>query len=473
MSQERILLVDDDQGLLHLLKMRLTAMGFQVVACENGEDAVAEARNDVFDLAITDLRLSDQNGLDVMDKLLLIHHMLPVLILTAHGSIPNAVQAIQRGAFGYLTKPFDDAELSGTIEKALTEQRMRREIQRLKVLVKELYGLENVIAASAPMQTLLQQVVRVADTNATICICGETGTGKEVIARVIHCNSRRAREPFVPINCGAIPEPLFESELFGHMKGSFTGAYETKRGLLQTAEGGTLFLDEIGEMPPSMQGKLLRALQEREVHPVGTAQPIKINVRIIAATNKDLSQAVKKGTFREDLFYRIHVVPLTVPPLRERRADIPLLAQHFLKQSAQRMHKEMKGIMPEAMQKLMLSPWRGNVRELENTIEKAVVMATQDMITDDLVTYLDHSSSGQLKPLTEAKEEFERGYLKDVLEFTRGNISRAALIAGRYRADFYKLLKKYRLHPSDTKARKPEDGAVSVSEHPPVSYKAP
>ena len=473
MSQERILLVDDDQGLLHLLKMRLTAMGFQVVACENGEDAVAEARDDVFDLAITDLRLSDQNGLDVMDKLLLIHPMLPVLILTAHGSIPNAVQAIQRGAFGYLTKPFDDAELSGTIEKALTEQRMRREIQRLKVLVKELYGLENVIAASAPMQTLLQQVVRVADTNATICICGETGTGKEVIARVIHCNSRRAREPFVPINCGAIPEPLFESELFGHMKGSFTGAYETKRGLLQTAEGGTLFLDEIGEMPPSMQGKLLRALQEREVHPVGTAQPIKINVRIIAATNKDLSQAVKKGTFREDLFYRIHVVPLTVPPLRERRADIPLLAQHFLKQSAQRMHKEMKGIMPEAMQKLMLSPWRGNVRELENTIEKAVVMATQDMITDDLVTYLDHSSSGQLKPLTEAKEEFERGYLKDVLEFTRGNISRAALIAGRYRADFYKLLKKYRLHPSDTKARKPEDGAVSVSEHPPVSYKAP
>jgi two-component system response regulator GlrR len=373
------------------------------------------------------------------------------LVLTAHGSIPNAVEAMQRGAFGYLTKPFDDKELSASIEKALTQQRMRHEIQRLKVLVKELYGLENVIAASGPMQVLLQQVVQVADTNATICIAGETGTGKEVIARVIHSNSRRAREPFVAINCGAIPENLFESELFGHARGAFTGAYESKRGLFQTADGGTLFFDEIGEMPLAMQGKLLRALQEREVHPVGTSRPVKVNARIIAASNKDLGQAVKKGTFREDLYYRIHVVPLTVPPLRERRADIPLLAQHFLKLNAQRMNKDIHGFLPDAMQKLMLSPWRGNVRELENTIEKAVVMATQNMITADLIHYWDSTSDGQLKSLTEAKAEFEQGYLKDVMESTRGNISRAALIAGRYRADFYKLLRKYRLHPSDAK----------------------
>ena len=452
MGQERVLLIDDDQGLLHLLKVRLTAMGFHVMPCTTAEEALEEARNEIFDMAITDLRLAAQDGLDLMDELLLIHPTLPVLVLTAHGSIPNAVEAMQRGAFGYLTKPFDDKELSASIEKALTQQRMRREIQRLKVLVKELYGLENVIAASGPMQALLQQVVQVADTNATICIAGETGTGKEVIARVIHSNSRRAREPFVAINCGAIPESLFESELFGHARGAFTGAYESKRGLFQTADGGTLFFDEIGEMPLAMQGKLLRTLQEREVHPVGTSRPVKVNARIIAASNKDLGQAVKKGTFREDLYYRIHVVPLTVPPLRERRADIPLLAQHFLKLNAQRMNKDIHGFLPDAMQKLMLSPWRGNVRELENTIEKAVVMATQDMITTDLIHYLDTGPEGQLKPLTEAKADFEHGYLKEVLESTRGNISRAALIAGRYRADFYKLLRKYRLHPADTKA---------------------
>ena len=454
MTPERILVLDDDLGLLHLLRLRLTAMGFEVVPCATGEEALREARNEVFDLAITDLRLAAQCGLDVMDELLLIHPTLPVLILTAHGSIPNAVEAMQRGAFGYLTKPFDDNDLSVSIEKALTQQRMRREIQRLKVLVKELYGLENVIAVSGPMQALFQQVVQVADTNATICIAGETGSGKEVIARVIHCNSRRAREPFVAINCGAIPEALFESELFGHVKGAFTGAYETKPGLFQAAHGGTLFFDEIGEMPVSMQGKLLRALQEREVHPVGSAHPVKVNVRIIAATNKDLGELVKKGVFREDLYYRIQVVPLMVPPLRDRRADIPLLAQHFLKLNAERMNKDIQGFLPDAMQKLMLAPWRGNVRELENTIEKAVVMATEDMITVDRISYMEYTPEGRLKPLTEAKEEFERGYLKDVLGFTRGNISRAALIAGRYRADFYKLLKKYRLHPADAKSAK-------------------
>jgi two-component system response regulator GlrR len=469
MAQERILLIDDDEGLLHLLTMRLTAMGFHVSPCATGNEALRAARNEVFDLAITDLRLMAQDGLDVMDELLLIHPMLPVLILTAHGSIPNAVEAMQRGAYGYLTKPFEHTELSITIQKALDQQLMRRQCNRLKLLVKELHGLENVIAASHPMQALLQQVVQVADTNATICISGETGPGKEVIARVIHCNSRRAREPFVAINCGAIPESLFESELFGHIKGAFTGAYESKRGLLQTADKGTLFLDEIGELPLSMQGKLLRTLQEREVHPVGCALPVKVNLRIIAATNKDLGSLVKKGIFREDLYYRIHVVPLTVPPLRERRADIPLLAELFLKLNAQRMNKEIHGFLPQAMQKLMLSPWRGNVRELENAIEKAVVMATQDMISADLISYLDHMAEGQLKPLTEAREEFERGYLKEVLEFTRGNISRAALIAGRYRADFYKLLKKYRLHPADAKNAKLEKSGTPMSEDRPES----
>jgi len=453
MEQERILIVDDDQGLLQLLKMRLAAMGFDVTTCTSGEEAIAEARRQVFDLAITDLRLGGLDGLAVTEELLLIHPNIPVLILTAHGSIPNAVEAVQKGAFGYLQKPFDDKELRGNIEKALAQQRMSREIQRLKLLVKELYGLENVVARSPKMQVLFQQIAQVADTDATICLFGETGTGKEVLARVIHCNSRRARGPFIALNCAAIPDSLFESELFGHIKGAFTGASNSKRGLIQSANGGTLFLDEIGEVPLPMQVKLLRAIQEREVKEVGADYSMKVDVRIIAASNKDLGEAVRLGTFRNDLYYRIQVVPLTIPPLRERRDDIPLLVQHFLKQSNRRMNKDIRGFTPGAMQKLMLYPWPGNVRELENTVEKAVVMSRQDMITPDLIPAIRPSAEGQLRPLTEAKEEFEKRYLKEVLQLTGGNISRAAQFAGRYRADFYKMLKKYGMHPANAKGK--------------------
>jgi two-component system response regulator GlrR len=462
MVKERILVVDDDEGLLRLLTMRLSAMGFDVTTCMTGEEALAVAKREVFDLALTDLRLPDLDGLSVLEELRLIHPELPVLLLTAHGSIPNAVEAMQKGAFGYLTKPFDDKELKAALEKALAQQRMSREIQRLKLLVKELYGLENVAARSPKMQALLEQVARVAESDATICISGETGTGKEVIARVIHCNSKRARGAFIAINCGAIPESLFESELFGHVKGAFTSAHSAKRGLFQMAEGGTLFLDEIGEMPLNLQVKLLRAIQEREVLAVGAERPTKVNVRIITSTNKDLSAAVRAGAFREDLYYRIQVFPITVPPLRERRDDIPLLAQHFLQQSAQRMHKEIRGFLPAAMQKLMLYSWPGNVRELENAIEKVVVLTNQDMITPDLLPASAESTEGQVKPLTEAKEEFERNYLKEVLQITGGNISRAAQIASRYRADFYKLLKKHGLHPGDAKEEKDTDSAKSA-----------
>src|SRR2546426_7180563 len=273
MVQERILVVDDDEGLLRLLTMRLSAMGFDVTTCTACEEALAVAKREVFDLALTDLRLPDRDGLTVLEELRLIHPNLLVLLLTAHGSIPSAVEAMQKGAFGYLTKPFDDKELMATLEKALAQQRMSREIQRLKLLVKELYGLENVAARSPKMQAVLEQVARVAESDATICLAGETGTGKEVIARVIHCNSQRARGPFSAINCGAIPESLFESELFGHVKGAFTGAQHAKRGLVQSAQGGTLFLDEIGEMPLNLQVKLLRAIQEREVLAAGARAP--------------------------------------------------------------------------------------------------------------------------------------------------------------------------------------------------------
>ena len=457
MEKEHILIVDDEEGLLHLVKMRLTAMGFAVTGCTTGHEALAVAKNNRFDLAITDLRLGNEDGLNVTEELLRIHPGLPVIILTAHGSIPNAVEAMQRGAFGYLTKPFDDKELKAKIEEGLSPQRMRGEIQRLKSLVNELYGMENIVARSPAMQRLLQQVVQVADSDATILLFGETGTGKEVFARVIHANSRRSKGPFVALNCAAIPETLFESELFGHVRGAFTSAHGAKRGLFQSANGGTLFLDEIGEMPLSMQVKLLRAVQEREVREVGSELSSKIDVRIIAATNKDLGEAVKNGSFRNDLYYRISVVPLFIPPLRDRRDDIPLLAQQFLTSSAKRANKGLRGFTPAALNRLVTHPWPGNVRELENVVEKAAVMTRQDMITPDLLPAMGSSPDSPLKPLTEAKEEFEKTYLKNVLQLTGGNISRAAQFAGRYRADFYKMLKKYGLHPSTLKVKAEAD----------------
>ncbi|HYM89558.1 MAG TPA: sigma-54 dependent transcriptional regulator [Nitrospiraceae bacterium] len=453
MENERILVVDDEEGLLQLVKMRLTAMGFGVTGCTTGREAIDAAKTNRFDLAITDLRLGSEDGLDVTEELLRIHPGLPVIILTAHGSIPNAVEAMQRGAFGYLTKPFDDKELKAKIEEGLSPQRMRGEIQRLKSLVNELYGMENIVARSPAMQRILQQVVQVADSDATILLFGETGTGKEVLARVIHSNSRRSKGPFVALNCAAIPETLFESELFGHVRGAFTSAHGAKRGLFQSANGGTLFLDEIGEIPLSMQVKLLRAVQEREVREVGSEISTKIDVRIIAATNKDLGEAVKNRSFRNDLYYRISVVPLFIPPLRDRRDDIPLLAQHFLTSSAKRANKDLRGFTPAALNRLVTHPWPGNVRELENVIEKAAVMTRQDMITPDLLPSMGTSPDAPLKPLTEAKEEFEKTYLKNVLQLTGGNISRAAQFAGRYRADFYKMLKKYGMHPSTLKAK--------------------
>jgi len=453
MEQERILVVDDDEGLLHLLRMRLSALGFSVTPCTGGRDALTAARQETFDIAITDLRLRAEDGLALTEELMQIQPGLPVIILTAHGSIPNAVEAMQRGAFGYLTKPFDDKELKATLDKALIQLRMTREIQRLKSLVKELYGLENVIARSPAMQRLFQQVAQIADSDATILLTGETGTGKEVLARVLHANSRRSKGPFVALNCAAISETLFESELFGHIRGAFTNAVAAKRGLFQSANGGTLFLDEIAEMSLPMQVKLLRAVQEREVREVGADYATKVDVRIITATNKDLAESVRAGTFRHDLYYRVFVVPLAIPPLRERKDDIPLLAQHFLKQSAKRSNKDVRGFTPAAMHRLMVYPWPGNVRELENAVEKAVVMSRQDMVLPELLPTAGVASDIGLKPLTEAKEEFERSYLRNVLQMTGGNISRAAQFAGRYRADFYKMLKKYGLHPSMLKER--------------------
>ena len=333
----------------------------------------------------------------------------------------------------------------------MENQRLVSEVKRLEGLLKERYDFKNIIARSEKMQAVLDLVSRIAGTDSTIYISGESGTGKEVIAKAIHLASERRDKPFVPINCAAIPETLLESELFGYEKGAFTDAKRSYGGLFAQSHQGTIFLDEIGDMSPSLQAKLLRVLQEKRFYPIGSERPVDVDVRVIVATNKDLEAEVKNGSFREDLFYRIHVVPIHLPPLRERKEDIPPLAEHFLKEISQRMKKEIKGISPMAMQKLMLYNWPGNVRELENTIEHAVAITQHDVISEEIILPSKDLPPEPLKPFKEAVEEFKRGYIVRLLEFTKGNVSKAAELAGKYRADFYNLIKKHSLKPEDFK----------------------
>lgn len=448
MPGEKILVVDDDPGLLTLMKVRLESAGYRAATAEGGEQALIQAQEEVYDAAIIDLKLDGMNGLNLLEKLLVLHPHLPVMILTAHGSIASAVEATKKGAYDYLTKPFDPKDLLHRLEKALEVRQLRGEVEQLRSLVRERYHPDNVVASSEKMQLVLRQVGQIATTDSTVCLYGESGTGKELIAKSIHAMSRRARGPFVAINCGAIPEGLLENELFGHVKGAYTGADQAQRGLLRQADGGSLFLDEIGELSPTLQVKFLRVLQEQEFYPLGAGQPSKVDFRLIAATNQDLWDAVGTGKFREDLYYRVHVIPIMLPPLRERQEDIPLLAQHFLRQFSRVMQKDIDGFTPEAIQQLLLYRWPGNVRELANVVERAVVLATGGPITADFLLLgrpAVHPQKAAPLRFKEARAAFERAYLVQVLTITRGNVSRAAELSGRHRAELYKLLRKYGL----------------------------
>ena len=452
MTAKKILVVDDDRNLLDLMQMRLEASGFEVTTAVNEKEAEKLAARQLFDVAVVDLQLVDQDGLTLMEELHRFLPELPVIILTAHGSIESAVDAMKRGAFTYLTKPFDARELIIQIGRAIEKNTMTGEIKRLRELVDEKYDFANIIAKSEAMRQVLEQVTRIAATDSNVAIYGASGTGKELIARAIHLASRRRDFPLQAVNCAAIPETLLESELFGHEKGAFTGADRKSRGVFARADRGTIFLDEIGDMPLAMQAKLLRVLQERVVYPLGGEEALPIDARVIAATNKDLVEEVRKGNFREDLFYRIHVIPIELPPLKDRKADIPPLAEHFIKKHSEQTGGTVRGIAPAAMHKLMLYDWPGNVRELENTIEFAIAMAAGDTITDDLIL----QTAGEEKSfqnLKEAKNGFERNYLVNLLKLTGGNVSRAAEMAGKYRADLYNLLKKHAISPGDFKDR--------------------
>src|SRR3989440_1257272 len=432
MSNEnsKVLLVDDDKDLLQLIAMRLTAAGYAVTAVESGEAALAALSVARPQVVVTDLRMQGMDGMALFDTIHRDSPSLPVLILTAHGTIPEAVTATRRGVFSFLTKPFEPKVLLDTVAEAM------------RLSSPSLGDMEDwrseLITRSSAMEDLLAQARRVAASDASVCIFGQSGTGKELLARAIHRASPRSQAPFIAVNCGAIPEGLLESELFGHKKGSFTGAVADRRGLFSAAQGGTLFLDEIGDMPLTLQVKLLRALEERKIRPVGSHEQLDVDVRVIAATHRKLEERIASGEFREDLYYRLNVVKLYIPALAERREDIPLLANHFLTRLAERYRRGTLSFSPEAMQVLVSAPWPGNVRQLLNVIEQAVALAATEVIPESLVRQAIDVADTALTPLDEARKAFERDYLVRILKITGGNGTKAARLAGRNRPEVHR-----------------------------------
>ncbi|WP_409429874.1 two-component system response regulator GlrR [Pantoea sp.] len=437
----RLLLVDDDPGLLKLLGMRLSSEGFQVTTAASGPEALRQLHKEKVDLVISDLRMDEMDGLALYGEIQKLNPGLPVIILTAHGSIPDAVSATQQGVFSFLTKPVDRDALYKAIDQALA-QRAPASDERWR---------EAIVTRSPQMLRLLEQAHMVAQSDVSVLINGQSGSGKEVLAQAIHAASPRADKPFIAINCGALPEQLLESELFGHAKGAFTGAVSAREGLFQAAEGGTLFLDEIGDMPPALQIKLLRVLQERKVRPLGSNHDLAINVRIISATHRDLPKAMEKKEFREDLFYRLNVVNLKLPALHERAEDIPLLANHLLRQAADRHKPFVRSFSVDAMKRLMAASWPGNVRQLVNVIEQCVALTSSPVIGDALVEQALAGESSVLPTFAEARNAFELNYLRKLLQMTKGNVTNAARLAGRNRTEFYKLLARHELDASDFK----------------------
>lgn len=437
-----LLLVDDDPSLLKLLGMRLSSEGFRVTTADSGHDALRVLGREQIDLVISDLRMDEMDGMALFAEIQKRQPGMPVIILTAHGSIPDAVAATQQGVFGFLTKPVDRDALYKAIDEALA--------QSMPAAGDDTWR-EGIVTRSPTMLRLLEQANMVAQSDVSVLINGQSGTGKEVLAQAIHAASPRAGKAFIAINCGALPEQLLESELFGHAKGAFTGAVSSREGLFQAAEGGTLFLDEIGDMPLALQVKLLRVLQERKVRPLGSNRDIDINVRIISATHRDLPKAMAKGEFREDLFYRLNVVSLKIPALNERAEDIPLLANHLLRESAQRHKPFVRSFSTDAMRRLMAASWPGNVRQLVNVIEQCVALTSAPVISEALVEQALEGENTVLPTFAEARNHFELNYLRKLLQITKGNVTNAARLAGRNRTEFYKLLARHELDAADFK----------------------
>lgn len=437
-NETTILTVDDDPTLLKLIGILLREEGFRVLAAESGEQALALLAAEKPQLVVTDLRMGGMDGMALFDAIRKTYPMLPVIILTAHGTIPEAVEATKRGVFGFVTKPYEAKALLAEIEKALASHvaPASQDSEDLPIITR-----------SPAMQSVLDEARVVAATDASILILGDTGSGKELLAQTIHDWSPRREAPFIAVNCGAIPEQLLESELFGHVKGSFTGATRDHRGLFQEAGGGTIFLDEIGDMPLPLQVKLLRVLQEREVRPVGAVRSLPVDVRVISATHRDLENEIGAGRFREDLYYRLNVVNLKLPPLAERREDIPLLAGHFLAALSTKYRKKLNGFASDATDALLRAGWPGNVRQLFNVVEKCVALSTTPIIPLSLVERALNRPADDMASFDEARRAFERDYLLQLLKITNGNVTQAARIAKRNRSDFYTLLNRHQIEP--------------------------
>jgi len=447
-TAKKVLVVDDDPGVLRLLSIRLRSAGYEVSTAESGEAALSNLSGIRPDIVITDLKMDGMDGMALFEHIQRKHASLPVIILTAHGSIPDAVKATKSGVFGFLTKPFEAQVLLQQVESALRVSGGTAE----EAPDQDEAWRGDILTRSQQMEEVLHRARMVAPSEASVFIHGESGTGKELVALAIHRASPRADMPFVPVNCGAIPENLLESELFGHKKGAFTGATSDHEGLFKSADGGTLFLDEIGDMPLSLQVKLLRVLQERQIRPVGSTQPVAVDVRIISATHRDLEQAMAEGEFREDLYYRLNVVSLSIPSLAERREDIPLLANHFLQDLSKKYKKKLKGFAPEALERLVSAPWPGNVRQLYNVVEQVAILSTTPIVSDSMVQKAIRDEGDDLPALADARRDFERDYLVKLLQITQGNVTKAAKLAKRNRTEFYKLLNRHGLNPTAFKA---------------------
>lgn len=448
MNKPNILVVEDEELMRTILRKLLEDEGYQVLTADSAENALEIFTTTDVEITLTDIRMAGKDGLELLDQIKTIEKDALVIIMTAYSSVDSAIAALRKGAYDYITKPFVNEDLLQTVKNALRTKELFQENRALRRELEKKYSFSEIIGNSAALQAVFRLVEKVSATNASILIQGESGTGKELVARAIHQNSLRTNKPFVAINCGALPESLLESELFGHTKGSFTGAIADKKGLFRAAEGGTLFLDEIGEIPLALQVKLLRALQEHEITPIGSATPVKFDARIIAATNRNLEEEIGKGNFREDLFYRLNVIEIFLPPLRERREDIPLLAKHFVAKTAKEQNTSEKSINKEAMSALINYQWQGNIRELQNAIERAFILSGEEIDLESLPPKLKVNANHGFEirdpdGLNPTLEEVERRYVLEILKSVNQDKSLAANILGIDLSTLYRKLKRY------------------------------
>ncbi len=446
----KLLIVDDDDALREMLRQAL-GKDYRIEEAERGEEALRKMEKDEFDLCLLDIILPDADGIELIPELKGISPSTVVIVMTGYPTVERAVDAMKKGAFDFVKKPFGVKEIRFILKRAVEEKKLREAYENLVEFADARFSFSGIIGKSKAMKEIFRLIRTVAPSNATILIEGESGTGKELLAKAIHRNSPRKNGKFVAINCGALPETLLESELFGYKKGAFTGAVSSKKGLFEVADRGTVFLDEIGNTSPSFQMKLLRVLEEGSFYPLGSTEPVKVDVRIISATNTSLEELVEKGVFRQDLYFRLNVVKIVIPPLRERKEDIPLLAHHFLKIYAEKNNKRIEKISEDAMRILLSYHWPGNVRELENAIEHGVILARgNEILPEHLPSHLrlkKRERDVKILPYRDAKEEFEKEYITRLLEYTGGNVTLAAEVSGITRQNIYAKLKKYGIKP--------------------------